>query len=92
MEQHFFAEANNGIASCQISSKSVAVLKEYNLRQHYDTIHLLKYLNCPTWYIQRETFKRGQLCNGTGLLGARGEKKLFAKFFSIFFFKHIFFK
>ena len=47
----FFAEANNGLASCVISNKSVAVLKEYNLRRHYNTKHRLKYSNCPPWCI-----------------------------------------
>ena len=46
----FFAEVNIVVASCLISNKSVAVLKEYNLHQHYDTKHLLKYLNCPMVY------------------------------------------
>ena len=47
----FFEEADNGIASHMISDKSVAVLKGYNLCWHYDTKHLLKYPNCPTWCI-----------------------------------------
>ena len=41
----FFWEVNTGVASCLISNKSVAVLKEYNFHRHYDMTsikHLLK--------------------------------------------------
>ena len=47
----FVVEANNGIASSLISHKIVAILKEYKLRRQYDSKHLLKYRNCPTWCI-----------------------------------------
>ena len=49
--KQYFEEADNGVASNLISNESVAVLKEHNLRRHYDTKHLLKYPNSPTWYI-----------------------------------------
>ena len=47
----FFAEANNGIASCLMSNQTVAILKECSLRRRHDTKHLLKYPNYPAWGI-----------------------------------------
>ena len=38
-ETYFFVEADNHTANCLICSESIAVLKEYNLRCHYDTKH-----------------------------------------------------
>ena len=42
-EKYFFVEADNHTANCLICSESIAVLKEYNLRRHYETNHQSKY-------------------------------------------------
>ena len=42
-ENYFFVEADNHTANCLICSKSIAVLKEYNLWCHYETKHQSKY-------------------------------------------------
>ena len=39
-EKYFFVEADNHPANCLICSESIAVLKEYYLRRHYETKHL----------------------------------------------------
>ena len=41
--KYFFAETKDQKASCMICSESVAVLKEYNIRRHYETKHLSTY-------------------------------------------------
>ena len=41
-EKYFFVKADN-TASCLICSERIAVLKEYNLRRHYETKHQSKY-------------------------------------------------
>ncbi|XP_076057518.1 general transcription factor II-I repeat domain-containing protein 2-like [Oratosquilla oratoria] len=41
--KYFFVETKDQKASCVICSESVAVLKEYNLRRHYETKHLSTY-------------------------------------------------
>ena len=41
--KYFFVETKDQKASCVICSESVAVLKEYNLRHHYETKHLSTY-------------------------------------------------
>ena len=41
--KYFFVETKDQKASCVICSESVAVLKEYNLRCHYETKHLSTY-------------------------------------------------
>ena len=43
-EKYFFVEADNHAVNCLICSKSIAVLKEYNLSRHYETKHQFKYL------------------------------------------------
>ena len=39
-EKYFFVETNDQKASCLICNESVAVMKEYNIRRHYETNHL----------------------------------------------------
>ncbi|XP_029639706.1 general transcription factor II-I repeat domain-containing protein 2-like [Octopus sinensis] len=39
-EKYFFGETNDQKASCLISNESVAVVKEYNIRHHYEAKHL----------------------------------------------------
>uniref|UniRef100_A0A0L8FTS6 SPIN-DOC-like zinc-finger domain-containing protein n=1 Tax=Octopus bimaculoides TaxID=37653 RepID=A0A0L8FTS6_OCTBM len=39
-EKYFFVETNNQKASCLICNESVAVMKEYNIRRHYEAKHL----------------------------------------------------
>ena len=41
--KYFFVEADNHTANCLICGESIAVLKEYNLRRHYETKHQSKY-------------------------------------------------
>ncbi|XP_076335740.1 general transcription factor II-I repeat domain-containing protein 2-like [Tachypleus tridentatus] len=43
-EKYFFVETKNQKATCVTCTESVAVLKEYNLRRHYETKHLSTYL------------------------------------------------
>ena len=43
VEKYFFVEADNHTANCLTCSESIAVLKEYNLRRHYETKHQSKY-------------------------------------------------
>ncbi|XP_076354462.1 general transcription factor II-I repeat domain-containing protein 2-like isoform X2 [Tachypleus tridentatus] len=43
-EKYFFVEIKNQKATCVICTESVAVLKEDNLRHHYETKHLSTYL------------------------------------------------
>ena len=38
-EKYFFVEADNHTANCLICGESIAVLKEHNLRRHYETKH-----------------------------------------------------
>ena len=42
-EKYFFVETDDHTASCLICNGSVAVLKEYNLRCHYQTNHKSNY-------------------------------------------------
>ena len=42
-EKYFFVEADNHPANYLICKESIAVLKEYNLRRHYETKHQSKY-------------------------------------------------
>ena len=39
-EKYFFVEVNGQRASCIICHENVAVMKEYNIRRHYETKHL----------------------------------------------------
>lgn len=39
---HFFIESN-GKPLCLICQRSISVLKEYNLKRHYDTEHKAKF-------------------------------------------------
>ena len=42
-QKYFSVEADNHTPNCLISSESIAVLNEYNLRRHYETKHQSKY-------------------------------------------------
>ncbi|XP_076313146.1 general transcription factor II-I repeat domain-containing protein 2-like isoform X3 [Tachypleus tridentatus] len=43
-EKYFFVETKNQKATCVMCTESVAILKEYNLRRHYETKHRSTYL------------------------------------------------
>ena len=42
-EKYFFVKTDTNTANCLICSERIAVLKEYNLRRHYETKHQSKY-------------------------------------------------
>ena len=41
-EKYFIVKADNNTGNCLVCSERIAVLKDYNLRRHYETKHQSK--------------------------------------------------
>ena len=42
-EELYFVSAAGNISHCLICQKNIAVMKEYNMRRHYETMHKVEY-------------------------------------------------